>query len=461
LVIWWKNFKRFLKRIITQAQVIKIKYKVGEIKVNNRCRNWRNVGNNRDFSKKMIISFALFITGVFILSNIIIISSVWTIRFYEENRGLKQKISEVETHLNKSNKENSKEYLGNLSYEGYYLKITDEKGYVVFDNLTKYLRVSKSSIIEKHQEFLRKEQTINYGVDNLKITIQKNLSDDRKTFAHFGFIFVIMNFVIIGTGFHFSKKLTYKSLMPINDEIGRLGRVINDMMDRLENSFVSQNKFISDASHELKTPLQILKGYSELLASWGMNDEKIRDEALRAIQEEIVAMTGLIEKLLLLAKFDNNAMQHKRDSVDLVELIKKVSAGIILVYPQVKINFSSEESVFYICDRELIRQALIALIDNSSKYTYGKGEIDIYLDNSENSGIKIVIKDNGIGIDSEFLDKVFDRFYRADESRTKETGGTGLGLSIVKNIVEIHKGTINIESRLGKGTSIIIKLPKF
>lgn len=243
-----------------------------------------------------------------------------------------------------------------------------------------------------------------------------------------------------------------------DDELSRLTNTFNEMIERLQNSFQNQNKFVSDASHELRTPISVIQGYINLLDRWGKDDKEILQEAINTIKSETSSMTKLIEKLLFLARGDSGALKLEKENFSLNELIDEVIKESRIIAPDYCIISEKNEFISICADIRLIKQALRALIDNSIKYTPTKGKIKInsYL---ELENILITIEDTGVGIPKKEIPKLFNRFYRVDEARSKKTGGTGLGLAIVKQIIDIHNGSISIESELGKGSKIIIRLP--
>lgn len=241
-------------------------------------------------------------------------------------------------------------------------------------------------------------------------------------------------------------------------ELKELGETFNSMMDRLQESYEKQNRFVSDASHELRTPISVIQGYANLLDRWGKNDKDALDESIEAIKSEAESMKNLIEQLLFLARGDNNKQNLVKENFFINELIDEIVKETKLIDVSHKIALEKNEKSLIFADRKLIKQALRVFIDNSIKYTQNDGEIkiDCY---TEKEKIVITIEDTGIGISEGDLPNIFDRFYRADKSRTKETGGTGLGLSIARWIIIMHDGTINVTSILNVGTKISIVLP--
>ena len=191
-------------------------------------------------------------------------------------------------------------------------------------------------------------------------------------------------------------------------------------------------RFVSDASHELRTPIAVIQGYANLLDRWGKDDPATRQEAIDAIRQEADSMKELVEQLLFLARGDNDSMQVSFEPFDLTEV-----AGEVL---------------------RLIKQALRVLVDNAIKYTPEGGRVTIWAEGADGLA-RLSVEDEGQGIDRESLPHIFDRFYRTDESRARQTGGTGLGLAIAKWIADRHGGWFEVVSWPGVGTRITLVLP--
>ena len=240
-------------------------------------------------------------------------------------------------------------------------------------------------------------------------------------------------------------------------ELKSLASAINSMLDRINESYRSQIRFVSDASHELRTPIAVIEGYANLLDRWGKNDEKTLQEGIIAIKDEASNMKGLVEQLLFLARGDNDSMHLQMELFDLSDLANEVLRETKMI--DHAHDFSSQlRNVLVYADKGLIKQALRILMDNAIKYSNAGGRIAITVAEKDNMAV-IMVKDEGIGISSEAVPYIFDRFYRADQSRTKKTGGTGLGLSIAKWIAERHGGHMEVLSREGIGTRISIAIP--
>lgn len=240
------------------------------------------------------------------------------------------------------------------------------------------------------------------------------------------------------------------------DELYTMGVTFNRMIDILEQNYQKQQQFVSDASHELKTPLTVIESYASLLKRWGMKNQEILDESIEAIYSEAVRMKDLTEHMLQLAT-DDSQWTLKKEEVDLLTICDQARQHIQVSYSR-DITMIEEGHSFKIwADENKIKQVVYILLDNARKYS--QDSIVLMLTETMNT-CSFSVTDKGIGIPSADLDKVFDRFYRVDKARTRETGGVGLGLTIAKKIVDAHGGKITIRSEEGIGTTVTITLPK-
>lgn len=243
------------------------------------------------------------------------------------------------------------------------------------------------------------------------------------------------------------------------DELGELAQTFNEMLDRIQQAYEQQNRFVSDASHELRTPLSVISGYANLLRRWGSEDKAVREESISKIVEETGNMQQLAERLLFLARADKQTQPVKTERFCLSDLMEDVMEETRLIDTDHALEQEICADVFVTADPALIKQAVRALLENSEKYTPEGGTITVACYDVEN-GAEITVKDTGVGIEEKDLPHIFDRFYKADESRTRGKGASsGLGLSIVKWIVERHSGTVRVSSTRGGGTTFSIFLP--
>jgi len=243
----------------------------------------------------------------------------------------------------------------------------------------------------------------------------------------------------------------------LQDELKIVAVAINGMLDRINESYAAQARFVSDASHELRTPIAVIQGYANLLDRWGMEDEKALTESVTAIKDEAESMKDLVEQLLFLARGDSNRINMVVERIELSGLVEEVVNESRLIDDRHEFKITCSD-VAVTADKGLLKQALRILVDNAIKYTDDNGEITISA-TADGETARLSVSDSGIGIKPEILPNVFDRFVRADESRTRATGGAGLGLSIAQWIAMRHNGHLEVLSREGIGTRITIVLP--
>ena len=247
-------------------------------------------------------------------------------------------------------------------------------------------------------------------------------------------------------------------------EIGRLNRALNSMLDSIEGAVKGKDKtleqmrrFVSDASHELRTPLVTVRGYAELYRMGAIKNKKDLTEAMSRIESEAVRMSGLVESLLTLTRMDE-LENLKRQDCDLIEIARQSIKDVAVTNQKVSFRLATnEESVVLSLDDDRIKQVLTNLLANASRFAPESTEVTLEI-NIEDEKVILKVIDRGEGIDDSMKDKVFDRFYRADNSRNRETGGSGLGLAIAKSIVQAHEGKIWVEDTLGGGATFVVEL---
>lgn len=240
------------------------------------------------------------------------------------------------------------------------------------------------------------------------------------------------------------------------DELQKLAVTFNRMIGRLERNLENQRQFISDASHELKTPLTVIKSYADLLLRRGLQNEAVAHDAIESIHSEATRIQKMTERFLDLADTESgNLLETKK--INLVTLCENIGKQLQAAYKRMIDIHVKEASITVVADEVKLKQAIIILIDNAIKYSMDK--VDVYLEDAE-KGTSITVKDYGIGVPEGELENIFERFYRVDKARSRETGGTGLGLAIAKNIIKQHQGEIKIRSTEGVGTEAELFLPK-
>jgi two-component system OmpR family sensor kinase len=260
---------------------------------------------------------------------------------------------------------------------------------------------------------------------------------------------------------------------PGNTEIARLNRSLNSMLDSLEDSVSARNttlsqmrRFVADASHELRTPLVSVRGYAELYRQGALKNKSDVQEAMGRIEAEAIRMSLLVESLLTLARLDESQKLEATET-DLIPLVssvieqtspsdKKVSLTLLGLSGA---KLKKGQAILAEVNENQIRQVLVNLIENAKRFSKPKASIEITVGQKTEDEVTLEVIDHGEGIPKQLREKIFERFYRADNSRNSETGGTGLGLAIVREIVSLHKGRIEVLETPGGGATFRIKLP--
>jgi heavy metal sensor kinase len=247
---------------------------------------------------------------------------------------------------------------------------------------------------------------------------------------------------------------------PTGDELARLSETLNGMLDRLEAAFKKITQFTADASHELRTPVAVMRTRAELSLRKARSPEEYRD-VIAEVLTELEKTSGLIEQLMFLARADSGAETLNFSPTNVTEVLREACHQGSALAEAKQIGFQeqiSSDSMWIRGDATSLRQLFLILIDNAVKYTPSNGQVEVSL--HRNNGYAIAqVRDTGIGIAEADLPNVFERFYRADKARTRELGGVGLGLSIGRWITEVHSGTIEVQSAPGRGSVFQIRLP--
>ncbi len=243
-------------------------------------------------------------------------------------------------------------------------------------------------------------------------------------------------------------------------ELQSLEIAINNLLDRMRESHRQQERFVSDASHELRTPIAVIQGYVNMLDRWGKDDEQILKESIEALKNESEHMKNLVEQLLFLARGDSGRNTLNFEECDLVEMVRDVMEESAMIDEKHEYRFagpSDLQKVMVSCDPAMLKQSMRIFVQNSAKYSAAGNTIML------KAGIQVgkpfySVQDEGVGMESSEVVHVFERFYRSDSARNSAEGGTGLGLSIAKWIVDAHGGDIEILTRPEFGTRITVRL---
>lgn len=266
------------------------------------------------------------------------------------------------------------------------------------------------------------------------------------------------------TQFEGTEKVYYQIIgVPIFNEKNRLKGavlVIHDITE-LKKLELMRKDFVANVSHELRTPITSIRGFAETLLEDDLKNKEVAKEFLTIIYNESDRMQLLIEDLLTLSRLEQENVQLVVNEIDVEGLLKDIIPAYQMKARKKKISiaFSMDEKLNFKADKEKIKQIIINLLDNAIHYTQEQGKVFLTIDSTEEY-VHIHVSDTGMGIDKAALPRIFERFYRVDKARSRNTGGTGLGLAIVKHIVDVHDGKIVIDSEINKGTDIHIYLPR-
>jgi heavy metal sensor kinase len=259
------------------------------------------------------------------------------------------------------------------------------------------------------------------------------------------------------------QNLSRRLLVPqTHDELQRLSETLNSMLERLEAAFKKIIQFTADASHELRTPVAVMRTRTELSLRKPRSADEYR-ETLAQVHSELEKTSELVERLMLLARADYGVEALQLSTTDLREIVREVCGQGKMLSAAKEIDFRQqiqEIPLWVKADAHALRRLFLILVDNAVKYTPQGGRVDVVV--GQENGFAIgEVRDTGIGIAPEDLPNVFERFYRADKARSRESGGVGLGLSIGRWIAEAHGGTIDVQSSPGGGSIFRVRLPLF
>jgi len=240
-------------------------------------------------------------------------------------------------------------------------------------------------------------------------------------------------------------------------ELKRVGTKFNTMLDRIQTSFVQLSQFSSDIAHELRTPINNLMGVTEL----ALRKDTYIDEQRQIFEAHMVEyqhLAKLIENLLFLARSDHGQLMLHKETVNARQEIVNICDYYQALADDYKIELNCEGDANLSVDLTLFKRVISNLLSNAIRHTLSDGKVTVIIEACQ-LVTKIAIHDNGVGIASDYVARIFDRFYRVDSSRSLQSGGVGLGLAIVKSIVNLHQGTISVESKVNIGTSVYLEFP--
>ncbi|MBQ4085823.1 MAG: sensor histidine kinase [Clostridia bacterium] len=241
-------------------------------------------------------------------------------------------------------------------------------------------------------------------------------------------------------------------------ELEGLENAINAMLGRMQESYRQQARFVSDASHELRTPIAVIQGYAGMLKRWGKEDPKVLEEGIEAIASESDYMKKLVDQLLFLARGDTGRNRLEKKKVNIADIVQEARDDCALIDKAHGWELGRCDTAFVHADPDMLKQCVRILTENAARYTPQGGSVRLQAVREGNEA-RIVVQDTGCGIGQKDMQHIFERFYRADDARSRESGGSGLGLSIAYWIAESHGGHFEVFSREGLGTRFTLCLP--
>lgn len=368
-------------------------------------------------------------------------------------------------------------------------KLFDSKPYfVATDKMLKFVRNNppfwasdKYILIETpHSFFYYKDLPLKFGGRNIHFQFLRTITFEKQNIRYLLWAIFSVDLVGLGLAIMAGQFLGKKILNPLRevtktareisignmkkrlpvedskDEVNELSATFNTMLERLEKSFAQQQRFIADASHELRTPITVIRGYADMLEKYGADDPELVEEATAEIKKSAQNMQSLLENLLFLARADSGIQQLNKFPVEINEVLKSAVES----FNNPRIEFIDDKTFETVGDYAFLKKMFAAFIDNALIYSNDK--VLVTLENFGNTAtVKII--DSGIGIAKENFDRIFDRFFKVDMARTKSDENkisAGLGLSNAKFVADNHGIKISVESELGKGSTFKLEFKK-
>ncbi len=259
--------------------------------------------------------------------------------------------------------------------------------------------------------------------------------------------------------FHF-KTYKYDEMNIIADSTMKMAKEVKESIDRIEFERMVRQEFFSNVSHELKTPLTSIRGYIELLENDMAVNEEMKKDFLLRIKKETGNMTNLINDILMISRLETKEAEVVLTEVRLAPLVKEVCASLEPLSREYQITITTDcRPITLYANNQQMRELFSNLITNAIKYNKPEGRVWVTV-TTEADEVIIIVQDTGVGIPEAAKQRIFERFFRVDKGRSKKVGGTGLGLSIVKHIVNYYSGSIEVESKIGQGTTFTVHLPR-
>jgi len=443
---------------------------------------------------KILLSSSIFMLGIILVVNLSIYYFFYKVSTNTELNELKLVINDITQALNENPNVDSSELLEAylpangmiriiLDSEVRMLEQTRSKDYTTlpweFKQMESHELISKEeapdiAVVEKPIIW----RTGDHAGEIVTIQVSNHLVSLHETLRILFYVLTILSFIVLIPIFIGSSILSRFLLRPIqnliktmkdnmsygkwqkidieyrsHDELHEMELTFNQMIDYLKTSYEKQEMFVSDASHELKTPIQIIKSYAQLVERRGDAKPELVRESVLAIDSEADRMKKLVEQMLSLAK---NKQLQPRLSVNIVSVMNDI-INVIDSITEREISIEKSNDIILVkADQDQLKQLLYILMDNALKYSEKTIQVRIF---KKAKQAIVEVQDDGKGISEKDQERIFDRFYRVDKARNRDTGGTGLGLSIAKSIAEAHDGKLSVKSELNKGSTFIVSIP--
>ena len=446
---------------------------------------------HKKISSQVTITYAIILSVVMIISNFFTHSAMNYLFHHQAARAMEISLARI------IKTEGDKKYFDvDAAFSSVIVRIVDDKGNLIANNsplfpstatMMKYVVEHKPFFASKdytlietpHSFFYYREVPVEIDDKTFKIQMFRTITFEKEFVDYMSAGNLILDIVglifVVAAGYFLMRKV----LRPLKhvtetareiskgdmskrlkveesgNEVVELASSFNFMLDKIHESFSRQQQFISDASHELRTPLTVISGYAEILGKFGAQDKDLLDESATVIKNEAEHMKKLFNVLLFLARADQGKQSLDKLPVNVELILREVVEDF--KNPRIKISGGSNFEI--IGDEGALKKMFGAILDNALKYSTEEVEIKIEI---ESNSAKVHIIDSGIGISASDKNKIFDRFYRADKSRTKsdDDKSLGLGLSVAKWIADNHGITIEIDSELGKGTDFVLEMKR-
>ncbi|MBQ9479106.1 MAG: HAMP domain-containing protein [Selenomonadaceae bacterium] len=454
--------------------------------------------HSQKLSVKITLIYAATLLVVLSLTSLLTTAGVYISFYHQAQLAMESSIRHTMEKLRRGDQLDSSFWAGDPMTQGVVLRVTDVKGGTIIENDPQFPPIKEMvsnirrhppfwasrefKLIETHEAMTYyKRLTLERGGQIFYLHFFKTITFEKQFLRYMLLILTAVSFIGLIFALIAGYLVSSRILKPIRDvtaaaqtieaqkmderlaigkakdEVTELADTFNHMLDRLQESFKQQQRFISDASHELRTPVTVIMGYADMLKRWGAEDRELLDEGITTIHSEAQNMQGLIEELLFLARADQNEQTLIKAPVELSEIIEEAAAKAATQNRTVEILINDVGEIF--ADKDAIAKMLRIFIDNAIKYSDGVVRI---MSRRERSSMRVSIEDNGVGIAKEHHEKIFERFYRVDKARTTspdEKTTAGLGLAIAKWIADNHEIKIELDSAPAEGTRITLTIP--